>query len=75
MLITVFDGFLQLKIWIRVRARYESANPDAPYYKAFEATIERIKTTIGYFPLSVSNMHDPTKFYREALRKMADDVL
>ena len=36
--------FHSAKIWIKVRARYESANPDAPNFKTFEETIGRIKT-------------------------------
>ena len=67
--------FNSAKIWIRVRARYESANPDAPNYKAFKATIGKIKTTIGYNPLNVKNMRDHKKPYREALRKLANEVL
>ena len=50
--------FYSAKIWIRVRARYESANPDAPNYKAFEAKIGKNKTTIGYHPLTVGSMRD-----------------
>ena len=44
--------FHSAKIWVKVRARYESANLDAPNCKAFEATIGKIKTTIGEYPFN-----------------------
>ena len=41
------QDFYSAKIWIDVRARYESANLEAPNYKAFEALLRHTPTTIG----------------------------
>ena len=47
----VFE-FYSAKIWINIRAQYESANPEAANAKLFENTLPSRPTTIGYHPLS-----------------------
>ena len=58
-----------------VTAHYESANPEAPNAKQFDAELHARATIIGYFPVTVHNYQDPLRPYREALRILADRVL
>ena len=67
--------FHSAKIWVKVCVRYESTNPDAPNYKAFEATIGKIQTSIGEYPMNEGNLWDSYKPYRAALRILAEEVL
>ena len=36
-----------VKIWLKVNAQYESANPEAPNYKTFETELGQSSTTVG----------------------------
>lgn len=70
----VFE-FHSAKIWINIRAQYESANPLDANAKKFEATLSANPTVIGYHPLRDSNPSNPNNPYRRALRILADRVL
>ena len=61
-----------VKIWLKVNAQYESANPEAPSYKSFETELGRSSTTVGEYPLSEITLIDQYKPYQEALRVLAD---
>ena len=67
--------FHSAKIWITVKAHYESVNPDAPNAKQFDQQLTSRPTTIGEFPLTEENWPDHIKPYREALHTLADRVL
>ena len=69
------EVFHSAKLWMLVTAHYESANPEAPNAKQFNAELHARATIIGYFPLTVHNYQDPLRPYREALRILADRVL
>ena len=63
------------KIWIIVRAQYESANPEAVNAKQFEWDLSSRTTSIGFHPLSATIARHPNNPYRKALRILADGVL
>ena len=44
-----------VKIWLKVNAQYESANPEAPNYKSFKSELGRSSTTVKEYPLNVIN--------------------
>ena len=69
------EVFHSAKLWMSVKAHYESANPEAPNAKQFDQELNARPTIIGYFPLTVHNYNDPERPYRDALRILADRVL
>ena len=70
-----FRSLHSVKIWLKVIAQYESANPEAPNYKSFESELGRYPTTVGEYPLNEINLIDHYKPYREALRILSDRML
>ena len=67
--------FHSAKIWINIRAQYESANPEDANAKKFETTLPSNPTIIGFHPLRDSNPSNPINPYRKSLRILADRVL
>ena len=63
------------KLWLTVKVRYESANPEEPNAKQFDQELSVRPTIIGEIPITELNINDPYKSYRDALRLLADRIL